>query len=78
MKPAFYLGCPVWAHAARRGNFSTAPGRVNFPRVVEITEPSREPAIIDQWIEGGDQAGRKISLLGAGNFDRRKEQQAIG
>jgi hypothetical protein len=78
MKPAFYLGCPVWAHAAWKGNFSTAPGRVNFPRVVEITEPSREPAIIDQWIEGGARAGRKISLLGAGNFDRRKEQQAIG
>ena len=27
MKPVFYLGCPVWAHAAWRGNFFTTSAR---------------------------------------------------
>lgn len=53
-------------------------GRVNFPRVVEIPEPSREPAILDQRIEGSDQAGMRIFDVRCWMLDCRIKQGQIG
>jgi hypothetical protein len=53
-------------------------GRVNFPRVVEIPESRREPAIIDQRIEGGDQAGMRNVDFRFWIFDCRIKQGQIG
>ena len=53
-------------------------GRVNFPRVVEIPEPSRKPAIIDQRIEGSDQTGRRIFDFRFRILDCQIKQRQIG
>jgi len=64
----------------RRGGeiSSRRRGRVNFPRVVEIPEPSREPAIVDQRIEGSDQAGMRIFDVRCWMLDCRVKQGQIG
>lgn len=53
-------------------------GRLNFPGVVEIPESRREPAIIDQRIEGGDQTGMRVFALRFWMLGWRIKQGQIG